>query len=319
MVNVHRLHGSQQSLSKDPYTFPRIDLLMDSTAGCRLFIMMDAYQGAAYQRLVNRMFKELIGVSMEVNVDDMLVKSRRSDDHLIHLKQAFEVMRTNGMKLNPTKCTFGVGGSKFPDYLVRERGIEANPGKIEAIMKLVPPKTIKEIQRLTGKITTLNRFISRSTDQNLPFFKTLRKTKDFEWNEECEQALQGEFDIEYQARVAVKAQVLANFVLELTGDQTLEEQEGETPFRLVYGTEAIIPTEIGEETQRIAGHGPKNCRAERAFDLIRIEEKRDQTYAKILHQKGLMMKSYNHKVKPRHFQVGDLVLKNVEGSKCSQA
>ncbi|KAL0387645.1 UNVERIFIED_CONTAM: Retrovirus-related Pol polyprotein from transposon gypsy [Sesamum radiatum] len=227
MVNVHRLHGSQQSLSKDPYTFPHIDLLMDSTAGCRLFTMMDAYQGyhqifiaeedrdkiffvtkngiyyynvmpfglknagATYQRLVNRMFKESIGVSMEVNIDDMLVKSRRSDDHLIHLKQAFEVMRTNGMKLNPTKCTFGVGGSKFPDYLVRERGIEANPGKIEAIMKLVPPKTIKEIQRLTGKITTLNRFISRSTDQNLPFFKTLRKTKDFEWNEECEQALQG--------------------------------------------------------------------------------------------------------------------------------
>ncbi|KAL0440198.1 UNVERIFIED_CONTAM: hypothetical protein Slati_2502800 [Sesamum latifolium] len=92
----------------DPYPLPRIDLLVDSTAGCEFFIMMDAYQGATYQRLVNRMFRDQIGMSMEVNVDDMLVKSKKEDDHLYHLKQAFEVMRTYGMKLNPTKCTFGV-------------------------------------------------------------------------------------------------------------------------------------------------------------------------------------------------------------------
>ncbi|KAL0415580.1 UNVERIFIED_CONTAM: Retrovirus-related Pol polyprotein from transposon gypsy [Sesamum latifolium] len=180
---------------KDPFPLPRIDLLVDSTAGCELFSMMDAYPGyhqilmaeedrdkisfitengiycynvipfdlknagATYQCLVNKKFKSLIGVSMEVYVADMLVKSRKSEDHLEHLKQAFDVMRTYGMKLNPTKCTFEVGGGKFLGFMVRERGIEANPEKIEAIKNLASPKMMKE-------------------------------TKGFEWNEECEQVLQ---------------------------------------------------------------------------------------------------------------------------------
>ncbi|KAL0445906.1 UNVERIFIED_CONTAM: Retrovirus-related Pol polyprotein from transposon gypsy [Sesamum latifolium] len=116
------------SCPKDPYPLPRIDLLVDSTAGCELFSMMDAYQGyyqifmaeedrdntsfitdngiyyynvmpfglknagTTYQRLVNKIFKDQIGVSMEVYVDDTLVKNRREDNHLVHLKQAFKVM-----------------------------------------------------------------------------------------------------------------------------------------------------------------------------------------------------------------------------------
>ncbi|KAL2250131.1 UNVERIFIED_CONTAM: Transposon Tf2-11 polyprotein [Sesamum indicum] len=145
--------------------------------------------GATYQRLVNEMFHELIGKTMEVYVDGMLVKSRRSQDHLEHLEQAFNIMRTYGMKLNPDKCTFGVGGGKLLGYMVSERGIEANPEKIQAIMSLRSPTTIKDVQKLTGKIASLNRFISRHADKSLPFFKILRKTKNFEWNEECKNAL----------------------------------------------------------------------------------------------------------------------------------
>ncbi|KAL0408328.1 UNVERIFIED_CONTAM: hypothetical protein Sradi_1767200 [Sesamum radiatum] len=96
---------------------------------------------------------------------------------------------------------------------------------------------------------------------------------------------------------------------------TPRSSTGETPFCLVYGTEAIIPAEIGEETQRVSQYEATNNQTERAFDLTTIEEKRDATYARILHHKGLMMRSYNQKVKPRHFQVGDLVLKKVEVSK----
>ncbi|KAL0400317.1 UNVERIFIED_CONTAM: Transposon Tf2-12 polyprotein [Sesamum radiatum] len=145
---------------------------------------------ATYQRLVNRMFKELIRSTMEVYVDDMLVKSKEEKDHLEHLEKAFSIMREFGMKLNPTKCTFGVRGGKFLGYLVSERGIEANSEKIEAIMRLPSPKTIKDVQILTGKIASLNEFIARSADRNLPFFKTLRHIKAFEWSEECEKALQ---------------------------------------------------------------------------------------------------------------------------------
>ncbi|KAL0455837.1 UNVERIFIED_CONTAM: hypothetical protein Slati_0922900 [Sesamum latifolium] len=84
---------------------------------------------------------------------------------------------------------------------------------------------------------------------------------------------------------------------------TPRSSTGETPFCLVYGTEPIIPAEIGEETQRISQYDAANNQRERAFDLTMIEEKRDTAYAKLLHHKGLMMRSYNQKIKPRYFQV----------------
>ncbi|KAL2228081.1 UNVERIFIED_CONTAM: Retrovirus-related Pol polyprotein from transposon opus [Sesamum indicum] len=153
---------------KDPYLLPRLDLLVDSTAVCALFAMMDAYQGyhqifmakedakktafvtekgvycynvmsfglknagATYQRLVNRMFKDHIGSTMEVYVDDMLVKSKQECDHLLHLRTTFSIMRSYGMRLNPSKCTFRLRSSK----------------------------SIKEVQQLTGKVASLNRLIA---------------------------------------------------------------------------------------------------------------------------------------------------------------
>ncbi|KAL2230531.1 UNVERIFIED_CONTAM: Ribonuclease HI [Sesamum indicum] len=90
---------------------------------------------------------------------------------------------------------------------------------------------------------------------------------------------------------------------------------GETLFCLVYGTEAIIPAEIGEESQRIVMYDTLSNNNERGFDLTVIEEKRDAAYARILHHKGLMMKNHDRKVRPRQLQVGDLVLKKVEASK----
>ncbi|KAL2226152.1 UNVERIFIED_CONTAM: Gag-Pol polyprotein [Sesamum indicum] len=90
---------------------------------------------------------------------------------------------------------------------------------------------------------------------------------------------------------------------------------GETPFCLVYGTEAIIPVEIGEESQRIMQYDPETNQDERSFDLTVIEEKREVAYARFLHHKGLMMKSHDRKIRPRQLQVGDLVLKKVEASK----
>jgi ribonuclease HI len=145
--------------------------------------------GATYQRLVNCMFKDQIGRNIEVYVDDMLVKSRKAEDHLKDLQQTFEVLKRYGMKLNPAKCTFGVSSGKFLGFMVSERGIEANPEKIRAIIDMQPPRTAKEMQKLAGKLAALNRFISRSTDRCAPFFKTLRRA--FEWTEECATAFAG--------------------------------------------------------------------------------------------------------------------------------
>ncbi|KAL0293069.1 UNVERIFIED_CONTAM: hypothetical protein Sradi_6958500 [Sesamum radiatum] len=93
------------------------------------------------------------------------------------------------MKLNPSKCTFGVRGGKFLGFMVSQRGIEANPEKIEAIIKMQPSSTTKEVQKLVGRMAALNRFISRSSDKGLPFFKVLKKVDGFSWTEQCQAAL----------------------------------------------------------------------------------------------------------------------------------
>ncbi|KAL0444453.1 UNVERIFIED_CONTAM: hypothetical protein Slati_2168000 [Sesamum latifolium] len=125
---------------------------------------------------------------MEVYVDDILVKSKKRQQHTEDLKECFDQLRKYGVKLNPQKCTFGVEGGKFLGYLVTQRGIEANPDKITAIRKMKEPQTIKEVQQLAGRIAALNRFISRAADRGLPFFKILQNTKNFLWTDECGRA-----------------------------------------------------------------------------------------------------------------------------------
>ena len=92
------------------------------------------------------------------------------------------------MKLNPSKCVFGVSSGKFLGFMVSQRGIEANPDKMQAILNMEPPKNIKEVQSLTRRVAALNRFISKATDKCLPFFKVLKKA--FKWTDECQKAFQ---------------------------------------------------------------------------------------------------------------------------------
>ena len=128
---------------------------------------------------MNKMFAHQIGRNVQVYMDDMLVKSIWEDDHLDNLKETFDTLRSYNMKLNPNKCAFGVTAGKFLGFIVSQRGIEVNPDKIMAIMELTPPKNVKKVQSLNGKITALNRFVSRATDKCLPFFRTLKKS--FQW------------------------------------------------------------------------------------------------------------------------------------------
>ena len=87
------------------------------------------------------------------------------------------------MKLNLSKCVFRVTAGKFLGFMVSQRGIEVNPEKVRAIMELGPPRTVKEVQSLNGKIAALNKFVSKVTDKCLLFFHMLRKS--FEWTDEC--------------------------------------------------------------------------------------------------------------------------------------
>ncbi|XP_074377886.1 uncharacterized protein LOC141719406 [Apium graveolens] len=136
--------------------------------------------GATYQRLVNMMFKDQIGRTMEVYVDDMLVKSEVTTDHIKHLMEMFNILRRFRMKLNPQKCVFGVESGKFLGFIVNHRGIEANPAKIKALLDMKSPTNVKQVQSLTGRIAALNRFVSKSSDRCKEFFKAIRLAgKDF--------------------------------------------------------------------------------------------------------------------------------------------
>ena len=143
---------------------------------------------------MNKMFVQQIRRNVQFYVDDMLEMSNSTlmKDHLEDLKETFNTFCSYNMKLNPGKCAFGVTAGKFLGFMVSQRGIEANPNKIQAIMEMAPPRNVKEVQSLNGKIAALNRFMSRATDKwratvkCLPFFRTPKKS--FEWTANCQRA-----------------------------------------------------------------------------------------------------------------------------------
>ena len=113
----------------------------------------------------------------------MLVKIQREEDHLKDLEETFGTLRSYNMKLNPSKCAYEVTAGKFLGFMMSQSGIEANLDMIRVIVKMAPPKNVEEVQSLNGKVTALNRFVSRATNKCLPFFCTLKKS--FEWTNEC--------------------------------------------------------------------------------------------------------------------------------------
>ena len=209
---------------KDSFPLPHIDQIVDASAGHGMLSFLDAFSGyhqipmhppdvektsfitpyglycynvmpfglknagATYQRLVMKMFRPLLGSTMEVYIDNMLVKSKQRTDHATHLQQDFDLLWEYGMKLNPLKCAFEVSAGRFLGFMVTQRGIKANAAQLKAILQSSAPNFKKEIQQMIGRLAALGRFISRFTDRLKPFFTTLRGASWAEWNEECDRA-----------------------------------------------------------------------------------------------------------------------------------
>ncbi|GFZ05169.1 hypothetical protein Acr_17g0007410 [Actinidia rufa] len=145
---------------------------------------------AMYQRLVNKIFKEMIRKTMEVYIDDMLIKSLEDADHTTHLEEVFGILWKHKIMLNPSKCILGVSLDKFLSFLVTKHGIEANPNQNQALLAMSLPRNIHEVQQLTGHVAAFNRFVSQSVDKCMPFFKILIKNIAFKWMEESKMAFQ---------------------------------------------------------------------------------------------------------------------------------
>ena len=189
---------------KDPFPMPKIDQLVDTTVSHPRMSFLDVFQGyhqipsalddqektafvtlignyhykvmpfglknaiSTYQRMMTRMFESQLGKNIEIYIDDMVVKRKMVSEHMGDLRIIFEILKNYKLRLNASKCSFGVGSNKFLDYMVTHRGIEVNPDQ-----------NPKEMQKLAGMAAALNKFISPSADRYRPFFLLINKWKGF--------------------------------------------------------------------------------------------------------------------------------------------
>jgi hypothetical protein len=211
---------------KDPFPLPRIDQVVDSTAGSVLLCFLDCYLGyhqialhpddedktafitphgiywykvmtfglknaeATYQKAIQRCLKTQIGKNVEAYVDDVVVKTTEEDKLNADLTETFANLREFQWKLNPTKCVFGIPSGLLLGFMVGHRGIETNPAKIDAIRKMAKPSIKKDVMKLTGMMAALGRFISKLGEKVLPFFKLVKKANKFVWDDEAQKAFE---------------------------------------------------------------------------------------------------------------------------------
>jgi hypothetical protein len=177
---------------KDPFPLPRIDQIIDSTAGCARLSFLDAYSGynqiklkkedeektafitpydvfcyqvmtfglknagATYQRMMQNCLGSQIGRNIQVYIDDVVITTRKEESLISDLKETFDNLDRYKLKLNPTKCSFGVSAGQILGFLVSARGIEANPEKIQAILTMGKPAKLHEVQQLAGRVAALS-------------------------------------------------------------------------------------------------------------------------------------------------------------------
>jgi hypothetical protein len=135
-------------------------------------------------------FADQLHRNIEAYLDDVVIKTRNPDGLISDLEETFSSLRRFRWKLNPTKCVFGVPSGKLLGFIVSNQGIEAYPVKISAITDMGAPATFTDVQKLTGCMAALNKFISRLEERGLPFFKLLKHQDKFQWTEEAKRALQ---------------------------------------------------------------------------------------------------------------------------------
>ena len=146
--------------------------------------------GATYQRLMDKVFSHLMGHCVEVYVDDMVVKSPSHHQHAEDLTTVFSALCQYNLRLNTGKCVFSVDRGKVLGFMLTQRGIEANPEKCKAIIEMRSPTTIKEVQRLIGRLTAISCFLPKLAEQTQPIIQLLNKSTRFTWTDDWEQIFQ---------------------------------------------------------------------------------------------------------------------------------
>lgn len=196
---------------KDRYLHPSVDRLVDQSSICELLSFMDAHSGynqvlmaredeektsfvtdlgtfcfrvipfrlrntgATFQRLMDQIIEKQIGRNVEVYMDDIHVRSREARTHLADLKETLDNVRRAGLRLKSKKYAFRVNEGHFLGFRITSKGIKPRMEKVDAVTAMTPPRTIKEVKKLNGRVTALSRFLPRVADRLRPFYQ-LQKT-----------------------------------------------------------------------------------------------------------------------------------------------
>jgi hypothetical protein len=143
--------------------------------------------GATYQRMMQNCLGSQIGRNIQVYIDNMVITTRKEESLINDLAETFDSLNRYKLKLNLTKCSFGVSAGQFLGFLVSARGIEANPEKIQAILTMGKPAKLHDIQKLAGRVAALSQFVARLGEKVFPFYELMKKSDDkFEWTEEVD-------------------------------------------------------------------------------------------------------------------------------------
>jgi hypothetical protein len=145
--------------------------------------------GATYQRMMQNCLRSQIGCNIQVYIDDVVISTREEKSLISDLAETFEYLSRHKLKLNPTKCSFGVSAGQLLGFLVSARGIEANPEKIQAILTMGKLTKLHDVQKLAGRVVALSRFVARLGEKALPFYALMKNSDDkFEWTDEADAA-----------------------------------------------------------------------------------------------------------------------------------
>jgi hypothetical protein len=215
-----------KACKKDDFPLERVEKIMDDVANSEMLSLLDMFSrhhqlrvrgedeektnfitpfgtfcflrmpeglknaGCTFSRMIAIVLHPKFRRNILAYVDDIVVKSIQRRDHIGDLAETFVNLRVANLRLNPEKCVFGIHKGKVFGCLVSAKGIEVNPDKIKALIGMQDPVSVKDVQKLTGRVAALNRFIPRAAERSLPFFQVLRSSKNFQWSEAQKQAIQ---------------------------------------------------------------------------------------------------------------------------------
>jgi hypothetical protein len=198
-----------KACKKDNFPLERVDKIIDDAANSEMLSLLDMFSGyhqirvrkedeekasfitpfgtfcfvrmpeglknagCTFSRMIAIVLHPQLRRNILAYVDDIVVKSVQRKEHISDLVETFGNMRAANLKLNPEKCVFGIHKRKVLGCLVSTKGIEVNPNKIRALVDMQDPVSMKDVQKLTGRVAAPNRFIPKAAERSLPFFQVL--------------------------------------------------------------------------------------------------------------------------------------------------